>query len=77
MHANVSSVTAIATTGVVAVVVALGASFEGCVLALVLGEVASNLVVTVSAMWVAKQAGYGAWPQHSAGTASDAARAIV
>ena len=61
----VSSLTAIATTGLVAVVVALGASFEGCVLALVIGEAVSNLIVTASAMWVAKHAGYGGWPRAS------------
>src|SRR5262249_17033609 len=48
-------------TIVVAIVVALGASFEVCVLALVAGEVAGNFATTFAAMWVARKSGYGGW----------------
>jgi len=51
---------AVMTLAVIAAVV-LGAGFVGCVLALIFGEVAGNLAVTISSFWVAKRAGYGGW----------------
>lgn len=48
-------------TGAVAVAVVMGAGFDGCVIALIIGEVAANLILTVLTFWVAKQHGYGNW----------------
>ncbi len=61
VQAIVAGASAITMTGLVVVFVAAGASFEGCVAALIIGEVASNIATTIAATWVAKQAGYAGW----------------
>lgn len=60
-QAIVGSAMAGAATLLVAVVVLAGAGFDGCVFALVGGEVATNLVVTATAMWIARKSGYSGW----------------
>ncbi len=50
-----------ATVIAIAVAVALDASFGGCVVASMVGEVVSNLIVTVASLRVARRAGYGGW----------------
>jgi O-antigen/teichoic acid export membrane protein len=57
----VGSVMAGVMTLIVAIAVLLGASFDGCVLALVVGEVLSNVVMTMTSFWVARNSGYGGW----------------
>lgn len=64
-QAIVASVMSVVMAALVAVAVALGASFEGCVLALVCGEVLSNIAVTVTAHRVANAAGFGGWLRRS------------
>lgn len=61
VQAIATSIMAFVMTGLVALAVGLDAGFDGCVLALIAGEVLSNLVVTAAAMWVARQSGYGGW----------------
>jgi O-antigen/teichoic acid export membrane protein len=63
MQAITTSVSAAAMTAAVAVAVALDASFDGCMIALIAGEVAGNLVITIGGYWVAAQHGYGGWPR--------------
>ena len=65
LQAIVASIGAAVMTLSVVVVVALGAGFTGCVLALIAGEVASNLGSTIASFWVARAAGYGGWLQAS------------
>jgi O-antigen/teichoic acid export membrane protein len=60
-----TSVSALLLTGSVAVAVALDASFDGCVYALIVGEVAGNIVLTIVSFVVARRAGYGNWPRSS------------
>lgn len=61
VQAIVASVAAVVATALVAIAVATGATFGYCVIALVAGEVIGNVAATVSAMWVARQAGYRGW----------------
>lgn len=60
-QAIAAAVSALALTGAVAIAVLLDASFAGCVLALVIGEVFGNLLPLVVANRVAKENGYGGW----------------
>jgi O-antigen/teichoic acid export membrane protein len=46
----------------VAVAVAMDAGFDGCIVALIVGEVVGNIVLTAVTFWVAKKNGYGNWP---------------
>jgi len=48
-------------TAIVAVAVALDASFAGCVVALVIGEALSNILLIVVAVVVARDRGYHGW----------------
>jgi len=61
----VGSLMAVVMTAIVAVAVAVGASFTGCVLALIAGEVLNNVVMTVTSFWVARKSGFGGWHQSS------------
>jgi O-antigen/teichoic acid export membrane protein len=61
VQAIATSIMAGVSTMLVAIAVFTGAAFDGCVLALVAGEVASNLVVTACAFWVARNSGFGGW----------------
>lgn len=61
VQAIVTAVMAGFATVAVAIAVWSGAGFATCVLVLILGEAASNLVVTVTAFWVASRHGYGGW----------------
>lgn len=45
----------------VATAIAFDASTEGCVLALVVGEVAANILVVITSIWVANKRGYRDW----------------
>jgi O-antigen/teichoic acid export membrane protein len=56
---------AVFMTVLVVVAVLLHASFTGCVMALIAGEVASNLATTFSSFWVARRAGHGSWMRTS------------
>ncbi len=63
-----SSVAAGVITIAVAVATGLGAGFEGCIYALVIGEVIGNAITTFAAFAVARDHGFGAWPRaHLAG----------
>lgn len=61
VQAIVAGVGAVVSTSVVAISVALGVSFEGCVIALVAGEISTNLAITIASFWVARKAGYSGW----------------
>ncbi len=61
VQAIVSSVGAGVMTLLVVVFIAYGAGFDGCVCALVLGEVLNNVATTIASFWVARRAGYGGW----------------
>ena len=61
VQAITAGVSAITMTLLVVLAVALDASFESCVFALILGEVLSNIATTISALWVASKSGYGGW----------------
>lgn len=56
-----STAGAVAMTIAVAIAVAVGAGFDGCVIALIAGEVMSNLFVTLTSFWVVHQAGFAGW----------------
>jgi O-antigen/teichoic acid export membrane protein len=60
-----TSVSALLLTGAVAIAVVLDAGFDGCVYALIIGEVAGNIVVTAVSFVVARKAGYGNWLRSS------------
>ena len=60
-QAITASVSAVVLTAAVAVAVLTDASFAGCVLALVIGEVFGNLLPVFVASSVAKQHGHGGW----------------
>lgn len=60
-QAIVSAIGAFAMTVSIGVAVWFDASFDGCVCALVIGEVISNLLITLCGFWVAKRSSYGAW----------------
>jgi O-antigen/teichoic acid export membrane protein len=61
VQAIVSTIGAGVMTLLVVVFVACGAGFDGCVCALVLGEVLNNVATTIASFWVARRAGYGGW----------------
>jgi O-antigen/teichoic acid export membrane protein len=61
VQAIISSIGAAVMTLLVVVFVASGAGFDGCVYALVLGEVLSNVATTAASFWVARRNGYGGW----------------
>ena len=61
VQAVVSGIGAVLSTAAVVIAAGLGASFGGCVLALVCGEIASNITITIASFWVANQAGYRGW----------------
>jgi O-antigen/teichoic acid export membrane protein len=61
VQAIATSLMAVVMTSLVGLAYALDAGFDGIVLALIGGEVLSNLVVTGSAWWVARESGYGGW----------------
>jgi O-antigen/teichoic acid export membrane protein len=65
VQAIVSSIGAAVMTLLVVVFVACGAGFDGCVYALVLGEVLSNIATTTASFWVAQRNGYGGWLRSS------------
>jgi O-antigen/teichoic acid export membrane protein len=60
-----SSIAAAIITVTVAVAIAFDASLEGCVYALIIGEVLGNIVVTLSSFRVARDGGFGNWPRVS------------
>ncbi len=64
-QAIISGVAAAVMTAAVAIAVALDMSFDGCVVALVIGEVAGNIMIAACSQWVARQAGYGGWSKVS------------
>jgi O-antigen/teichoic acid export membrane protein len=61
VQAIVAGIGAVTSTATVVISVALGASFEGCVIALVAGEIANNIAQTLASFWVARKAGYAGW----------------
>lgn len=61
VQAVIAGIGAVLSTAAVVIAVALGASFEGCVIALVSAEIASNIATTIASFWVANQAGYRGW----------------
>jgi O-antigen/teichoic acid export membrane protein len=61
VQAIIAGIGAITSTAAVVIAVALGASFAGCVIALVAGEIANNVATTIASFWVARKAGYGGW----------------
>jgi O-antigen/teichoic acid export membrane protein len=63
LQAVATSVAALASTIAVAIAVMVDASFGGCVVALVAGEVIGNLIITIAGYWVAAEHGYGGWPR--------------
>ena len=63
LQAIATSVASVIMTAAVAIAVVMHASFDGCVVALVIGEVIGNLVITIAGYWVARHGGYGAWPR--------------
>ena len=60
-QAIVTSIGAAAMTIAIAVAVALDASLDGCMIALIAGEVISNLLVTMASFYVASRGGLGGW----------------
>jgi O-antigen/teichoic acid export membrane protein len=60
-----STVSAVIVAVAVGIAVGLDASFDGCVLALIIGEVLGNLIVTVTSLLVARDAGFGSWRKAS------------
>lgn len=64
-QAIATSILSLLVTGSVAIAVALDASFGGCVLAVVIGEVLGNILILVVALWVARQRGHGGWLRSS------------
>ena len=56
-----SAIGSVAIVVAIAVAVALDASFAGCVLASMIGEVISNFIITGASIWAARRAGYGGW----------------
>ncbi len=61
VQAVIAGIGAVLSTAAVVIAVALDASFEGCVIALVAAEIASNIATTITSIWVANQAGYRGW----------------
>ncbi len=61
VQAVVAGIAAILSTAAVVIAVALDSSFEGCVIALVIAEVSSNIATTIAAFWVANKSGYRGW----------------
>ncbi|HEY1813791.1 MAG TPA: oligosaccharide flippase family protein [Kofleriaceae bacterium] len=61
VQAIIGSIGSAVMTLTVVIAVLLGAGFVGCVLALIFGEVASNLAGTFASFWVAHRAGFGGW----------------
>ncbi len=61
VQAVIAGLGAILSTAAVVIAVALDASFAGCVVALVSGEIASNIATSIASFWVANQAGYRGW----------------
>ena len=72
-----SSIGALAMTAAVGVAVAVDASFDGCVYALVGGEVISNLVVTAASFRVARERGFGGWARASLASVRTSFQGIV
>jgi O-antigen/teichoic acid export membrane protein len=60
-QAIVSSVMAVLSALAIVIAVLLGAGFDGCVYALIFGEAASNVVITIVAFAVARAHGFGSW----------------
>lgn len=60
-QAIIAGIAAVVMTSAVVIAVVLDASFAGCVIALVLGEVVSNIAITITSFWVARKAGFGGW----------------
>jgi O-antigen/teichoic acid export membrane protein len=61
VQAVIAGIGSVLSTAAVVIAVALGAGFDGCVIALVSGEIASNIALTIASLWVANQAGYSGW----------------
>ncbi len=64
-QAIATSILSLLVTGSVVVAVALDASFTGCVLAIVAGEMLGNILIVMVALWVARQHGHGSWMRSS------------